>query len=479
MTLRKWRTNSTSFRDTIPQDLIETADLQLPAQAPLASSKALGMHWDVQHDTLHIATPEAEDFSITKRLVASRAAKIYDIMDLFTPATITAKLILQEAWKCQTSWDEPLPESLAERWKQWTAELSYISNRPVPRCLLTNKDSITFISMHDFADASQSAYGAVIYLRVVHRDTSVSTALVLSRARVTPIKTTTIPRLKLSAALLLARAISYVANLLKCPSSQLFLWSDSQIVLCWLKKSLSSMNTFVSNRVSIIQKTVPDSTWRYVPSKDNPADLLSRGVRPSTLTNTDLWWNGPPWLQSSPSEWPSQPQLIPKSLPELRAQVLLIPSTRPDKFWDRYSLFTYLVSVVAWIRRFFHNVKHLRSERISEPVLTSAETLSSKLQLFRLSQREVYPEVFDALVVGKNLPILSQRMMFPWMLIVFSESMAEYASERTSINHNLESPFPLNLILPVSSLLPSILLTLILVFLPCCVYLQVISIFQD
>ncbi len=205
-------------------------------------------------------------------------------MGLFTPATITAKIILQEAWKCQTSWDEPLPESLAERWKQWTAELSYISNRPVARCLLTNKDSITFISLHGFADASQSAF---IYLRVVHCDTSVSTALVLSRARVTPIKTTTIPRLELSAALLLAQAISYVANLLKCPSSQLFLWSDSQIVLCWLKKSPSSMNTFVSNRVSIIQKTVPDSTWRYVPSKDNPADLLSRGVRPQlfhTLT---------------------------------------------------------------------------------------------------------------------------------------------------------------------------------------------------
>ncbi len=164
------------------------------------------------------------------------------------------------------------------------------------------------------------------------------------------------------------------------------------------------MNTFVSNRVSIIQNAVPDSTWRYVPSKDNPADLLSRGVRPSTLPHTNLWWNGPPWLQSSPSEWPSQPQLTPKSLPELRAQVLLIPSTRPDKFWDRYLLFTYLVRVVAWIRRFFHNVKHSRSERISEAVLTSAETLSSKLQLFHLSQREVYPEVFDALVVGKKLP---------------------------------------------------------------------------
>ncbi len=141
-----------------------------------------------------------------------------------------------------------------------------------------------------------------------------------------------------------------------------------------------------------------------VPSKDNPADLLSCGVRPSTLPHTDLWWNGPSWLQSSPSEWPSQPQLTLKSLPELRAQVLLIPSTRPDKFWDRYSSFTYLVRVVAWIRRFFHNVKHSRSERISEAVLTSAETLSSKLQLFRLSQHEVYPEVFDALVVGKKLP---------------------------------------------------------------------------
>ena len=43
--------------------------------------------------------------------------------------------------------------------------------------------------------------------------------------------------------------------------------------------------------------------WRHVRSEQNPADLISRGVRPQDLTTDELWWHDPPWLASNTKEW--------------------------------------------------------------------------------------------------------------------------------------------------------------------------------
>ena len=79
MNLRKWRSNSQDLRDTIPPDLLETTDLNLPA--PLSSPKALGMYWDVSQDNLHVAVPSpTQDANVTKRQVASQSAQVYDVL---------------------------------------------------------------------------------------------------------------------------------------------------------------------------------------------------------------------------------------------------------------------------------------------------------------------------------------------------------------------------------------------------------------
>jgi len=77
----------------IPADVIETADLQVPS--PLAFSKAQGMHWDVQHDNIHVAILEIDNRPITNCLIASHSAKIYDVIGFFSPAMITTEIILQ------------------------------------------------------------------------------------------------------------------------------------------------------------------------------------------------------------------------------------------------------------------------------------------------------------------------------------------------------------------------------------------------
>ena len=67
---------------------------------------------------------------------------------------------------------------------------------------------------------------------------------------------------------------------------------DRQIVLHRLNWQ-RSFNQFVRNRVNKILKR-DDITWQHVSSKENPADLDSRG---SLLTKIpEIWCKGHSWL---------------------------------------------------------------------------------------------------------------------------------------------------------------------------------------
>ncbi|GFS87804.1 integrase catalytic domain-containing protein [Nephila pilipes] len=77
---------------------------------------------------------------------------------------------------------------------------------------------------------------------------------------------------------------------LRLEISKTYFWSDSKIVLSWIKKQSSQLKTFVANRVTKIQDLSCDEQWCYVSLVDNPADLISPGVNPSKLLESHLWW---------------------------------------------------------------------------------------------------------------------------------------------------------------------------------------------
>ena len=53
-----------------------------------------------------------------------------------------------------------------------------------------------------------------------------------------------------------------------------------------------------------IQCLTDPQQWRFVPTKENPTDLVTRGLKVSELANCDKWWNGPEFLRNDKSEWP-------------------------------------------------------------------------------------------------------------------------------------------------------------------------------
>lgn len=149
--------------------------------------------------------------------------------------------------------------------------------------------------LHVSVDASQRAYGAVAYLK--HQD---KVSFIAAKTRVAPLKKLTLPQLELMAAFLGARIALAIINALKPIEIKLTvsMLSNSQIVLYWLSSSIRNQIQFVANRVEKIERSnkTNASTWQYCRTKNNPGDLLSRGITLIQFNSSLLWFNGPTWL---------------------------------------------------------------------------------------------------------------------------------------------------------------------------------------
>ena len=163
------------------------------------------------------------------------------------------------------------------------------------------------VDLHVFGDASVLGCCAAAYV-VVYQPSSVNQGLIASKSRLSK-RDMTIPRLELIAAHM---ATNLAANIKEALPSQnirsLTCWTDSTVALQRLKdKGVGggSYKVFVANRVSKILEH-QFIAWKYVPTKQNPTDIYSRGSPVRKLP--ELWWTGPTWLKEF-SKWPVQPYI--------------------------------------------------------------------------------------------------------------------------------------------------------------------------
>ncbi|XP_063825318.1 uncharacterized protein LOC135074867 [Ostrinia nubilalis] len=267
-----------------------------------------------------------------------------------------------------------------------TASASYLATRTlvklvedeVPR-LMVNTDAER-VELHGFADSSTKAYGCVVYIRCSCPEKT-TVHLVCAKTRVAPLKPVTLPKLELCAALLLAKLMSTVSKTLNISSENSFYWTDSMITLCWIQSDPARRDVFVSNRVGQIQNLSPKDNWFHVKSSENPADMASRGLEPQDLSNCKLWFNGPNWLFQSDSPWLHSPQVFSQDdsvgvdtcndMPSVALPTF--EETKNDflELFERYSSWSRLVRVMAYVRRFINNMKNAKS-KITE-FLTSKE----------------------------------------------------------------------------------------------------------
>ncbi|GFY23646.1 integrase catalytic domain-containing protein [Trichonephila clavipes] len=178
MDLRKWITNDANLMEQWKKENFNVYPVHETVSLGANGTKVLGLSWNTNEDYLTTDTKSLLEFvsldKNTKRFILQAVGKIFDPLGLISPFTVRMKCLLQDLWKEEIQWDDPLPTHIEKEWKKMV--------------------------------------------------------------RVAPLNCVTLPRLELLGALVAARLASKVKKIVNLKRSCLqYHWTDSKIVLFWIK----------------------------------------------------------------------------------------------------------------------------------------------------------------------------------------------------------------------------------------------------
>ncbi|XP_069160890.1 uncharacterized protein [Procambarus clarkii] len=376
MPLQSWASNNATLNNQIARDYPE---YHVPE-----SQKVLGMDWDLISDTISIKSVPVNYNITTKRDLLSQVSKVFDPLGLLNPLTIKWRLLVQEAWKAKVGWDDPLPIQLQKASMEVAQEQTLVEKIIFPRHIVEENEEV---SLHVFADSSAKAFGACAYLV-----TSNQSYLITSKARVAPLKKRTLPQMELTALLTGTRLAVHIKQVLSTMNiKDVIIWSDNEAVLQWVRND-NCPTPYVKNRVSEIKEISAGFQLLHVPTKDNPADLLSRGMTFKQFAKADIWFHGPRWLVNG--SWPEQkPHVITTqtiTTTRQQAQISVLDCTR----------YSSLIKLINVTQNVFH---YLRKKGIK---YTFPDAL---IYWVRQAQRETYGNNYE------NLPHKLKHNLGLWI----------------------------------------------------------------
>ena len=318
--LRKFVTSSQLLHDIIvnddtPSERPHVEEDQSYAKASLGvqtesgnqeTTKVLGVQWNIPLDQFEFDMGEVaqamEELEPSKRNLVSVAARFFDPLGVVSPVSVLFKIFCQQLCVAKVGWDQPLTDQTLVRWKQLLAMLKGAKLITIPRCVY-HSTSLGRSRLVGFCDASGKAYAAVVYLQI-EDEGAAKVRFLASKTRVTPVSGMTIPRLELLSALLLAKLLTSIRDVLQM-TTQLedpVCFTDSMASMYWIKGVQHDWKQFVENRVTTIRGLVHQDYWQHCPGRENPADIPSRGLSASGLSESQLWLNGPKWLWRGSSD---------------------------------------------------------------------------------------------------------------------------------------------------------------------------------
>ncbi|XP_052561950.1 uncharacterized protein LOC120426986 [Culex pipiens pallens] len=411
--LRKWCSNSLAVLADIPSELLGTqSSLQFD---PEETIKTLGISWEPEADVFRFVASVVWDLSPTKRNILSVIAQLYDPLGLIAPVVVLAKIVLQELWYLALEWDALVPPELRTRWFDFCEGLSHLNNFRIDRYAFARK--CCYAELHFFSDASEVAYGAVAYVRSESPDGKIKVSLLTSKSKVAPLKKRSIPRLELCAFFLAAQMFVRVVEALDVKFQDVYFWTDSEVVLQWLKSAPRRWKPFVANRISEIQIITHGAKCLHVAGLENPADLVSRGMPAEKLVNSPKWKFGASWLGKHKPLWPPQRDLK-GALPieeQKEKPILVVQTAPPNHVFTIFFSYRRLLNAVGLALRFANNVRK-PCKRNTDRVLSVVELEAAKVALVKIVQAETFPE--DLKLLRKGRPVAPKsplRLLNPFL----------------------------------------------------------------
>nr|XP_034825593.1 uncharacterized protein LOC117983216 [Maniola hyperantus] len=339
----------------------------------MKEEKTLGLRWLIKEDALafNVGLRNTSEELMngkkipTKREVMSAVMSTFDPLGFATPVLIMGKKLIQDIWRTNIGWNEKIQDEQVKLWFKYLEEVSTLKELKIARCISPNTQEG---ELHTFTDASEEAYAAAVYWRTIGSDEKIHVTLIAGKARVAPTKPISIPRLELQAALLGTRLAATIEREMDLRVLRKAYWTDSSTVLQWIKSDPRKFKTFVAHRLAEIEETTKIGQWRWVPTKENPADDATRGT-PNDFDQAARWFQGPSFLRKNEEEWPvrrfentneSQEEK------EIRQQVatLKVPTIElPDP--ERFSSWTKLLRTTARVIQFLNLLRKRKNKIIN------------------------------------------------------------------------------------------------------------------
>ena len=393
--IREWVSNSSDLNNVLKDrndflDKCENSDIV----------RVLGVDWDLSKDVLSCNIKPIECSNDTKRTVLQKISKIFDPIGMLIPVVIRSRMFIQSLWKNDNDWDDLLNDEQTNTWNSIAKDLFLCRKFCLDRHLDLDKN----IELHAFSDASSKGYGAVIYAVQGH-----SSKFIIAKGKVTPVKSPSIPQLELTGVNLAARLLKFVRSALqgKYNITNCCMWTDSQIVIAWLNSSKLTI-PYVRSRVNDIKSLAPGANVYYVNTKENPSDMISRGVTAKEMLSSHLWAFGPNWLCDK-CNWPEQVLCnAVVDVPPPEDKVVKI-----SEFFSRFSSYYRMLRVLLLIFKFLCKCKYSIGKNNSHFSIESVPSLhATELIAIKLLQAEYFSEIvayFDNGKVGKT-PFLVRKL---------------------------------------------------------------------
>ncbi|XP_043471613.1 uncharacterized protein LOC122504525 [Leptopilina heterotoma] len=323
--------------------------------------RALGVKWDLDTDKISFnlntqklpMTTAEKTRRVTKRQMLAVIMSIYDPLGILLPFTIKGKLLLQNVWRSKIGWDEELLKNEYVQWQEWIADLTKMEDYRIPRHYFNTMKNPGNLELHVFSDASDKAYSAVAYLRSTDIGGEHHVSFIVGKARVGPLKQMSIPRMELQGALIASRLAKTITEEMRLNIKKRIFWTDSRTVLAWIKTDPLKYEMFVAHRLGEIDEITNPNEWRWVPSRENPADSSTKGSG-KIESHMKRWINGPSYLQKDERCWPKQQDIKPDEsrTVELKQEFSAVLKCNDDRILpniNHISKWLCLIRCTAWI----------------------------------------------------------------------------------------------------------------------------------
>ena len=257
-----------------------------------------------------------EETVITMRLSMGVANCQYDPMGVGCPLVIRLKVAMGKMYRRKLTWDEPLPADLQKLFKTLIRLVVEAGELEFKRCAKP-ADAEGKCVMIAYFDGADEAFSAVIYLRWKVKRGGYESCLLVAKAKVSALWSTSTPRVEMDGAVLVTRLIYRVIKALNEEDIPERVWvvGDSETVLASREKDTGFFGEFFGNRIGEtfnfqeeIQKLAPigmNGEWWHVKSEHNAADRPSRlDSVPADLRLGSEWQTGPEYLSLERDQWP-------------------------------------------------------------------------------------------------------------------------------------------------------------------------------